>query len=62
MTKLLPMIGMVVSGLVGILFIADLAVKFPFRRVSLALDIGFLLAALIVAYMSWSVLDTTKTT
>lgn len=61
MTKFLPMIGMVVSGLVGILFIADLAVKFPFRRVSLALDIGFLLAAVIVAYMSWSVLDTTKT-
>lgn len=61
MTKFLPMIGMVISGLVGILFIADLAVKFPFRRVSLPLDIGFLVAALIVAYMSWSILDTSKT-
>lgn len=61
MTKLMPMIGMVVSGLVGILFIADLAVKVPFRRVSMVLDIGFLLAAVIVAYLSWSVLDTSKT-
>ncbi len=61
MTKLMPMIGMVVSGLVGILFIADLAVKVPFRRVSMMLDIGFLLAAVIVAYLSWSVLDTSKT-
>ena len=51
MTKLMPMIGMVVSGLVGILFIADLAVKVPFRRVSMMLDIGFLLAAVIVAYL-----------
>ena len=59
-TKFLPMTGMVVSGLVGILFLADLAVKVPFRRVSVPLDVGFFLAALIVAYLSWSVLDTAK--
>jgi hypothetical protein len=55
------MTGMIISGLVGILFLADLAVKVPFRRVSVPLDIGFLVAALIVAYLSWSVLDTAKT-
>ena len=60
-TKFLPMTGMIVSGLVGILFLADLAVKVPFRRVSVPLDIGFLVASLIVAYLSWSVLDTAKT-
>ena len=60
-TKFLPMTGMIVSGLVGILFLADLAVKVPFRRVSIPLDVGFLVASLIVAYLSWSVLDTTKT-
>jgi len=32
----------------------------PFRRVSVPLDVGFSLAALIVAYLSWSVLDTAK--
>lgn len=61
MTKFLPMTGMVISGLVGILFLADLAVKVPFRRVSVPLDVGFLVASLIVAYLSWSVLDTAKT-
>jgi hypothetical protein len=60
-TKFLPMTGMIVSGLVGILFLADLAVKVPFRRVSVPLDVGFLVASLIVAYLSWSVLDTAKT-
>jgi hypothetical protein len=55
------MTGMIVSGLVGILFLADLAVKVPFRRVSVPLDVGFLVASLIVAYLSWSVLDTAKT-
>ncbi|MFZ4732171.1 MAG: hypothetical protein ACOYK7_06480 [Pirellulales bacterium] len=57
MTKLLPLTGMVVSGLVGILFLADLAAGFPFRRVSVGLDIGFVIASLILAYLSWSVVE-----
>jgi hypothetical protein len=48
---------MVVSGLVGILFLADLAAGFPFRRVSVGLDIGFVIASLILAYLSWSVVE-----
>jgi hypothetical protein len=46
--------GLIVSGLIGILFLADLAAGFPFRRVSIALDIGFVAASLIVAYLSWT--------
>lgn len=57
MTKMLPLTGMVVSGLVGILFLADLAAGFPFRRVSVGLDIGFVIASLILAYLSWSVVE-----
>ena len=57
MTKLLPLTGMVVSGLVGILFLTDLAAGFPFRRVSIGLDIGFVIASLILAYLSWSVVE-----
>jgi len=59
-TKLLPLTGMVVSGLVGILFLADLAAGFPFRRVSVGLDVGFVIASLILAYLSWSVVEKSR--
>jgi len=56
-TKLLPLTGLVVSGLVGILFLADLAAGFPFQRVSVGLDVAFVIASLILAYLSWSVVE-----
>ncbi|MFN6191691.1 MAG: hypothetical protein ACK48S_12295 [Planctomycetia bacterium] len=45
------------SGLIGILFLADLAAGIPFRRVSFALDIAFVVASLILAYLSWTLLE-----
>ncbi len=57
MSKLLGFGGMVTAGLIAILFVADLAVGIPFERASLAVDIGFILASLIVAYLSWSVVE-----
>lgn len=60
MSKLMPFIGMIVSGLVGILFLADLAAGFPFQRVSIAADIGFLLSSVIIALMSWLTMDKTR--
>ena len=54
MSKILALAGLIVSGLVTILFVADLAAGFPFQRVSVAVDVGFILAGLIVAYLSWS--------
>lgn len=56
MPKLLALIGLIVSGLVAILFLADLAAGFPFQRASVAVDVGFLLAGLVVAYLSWSLM------
>jgi hypothetical protein len=56
-SKMMSFIGMIVSGLVGILFIADLAAGFPFQRVSIAADIGFVLSSLILAFMSWSIME-----
>jgi hypothetical protein len=56
----MPFIGMIVSGLVGILFLADLAAGFPFQRVSIAADIGFLLSSVILAVMSWLTMDKTR--
>ncbi|MEN9667498.1 MAG: hypothetical protein RLZZ326_3861, partial [Planctomycetota bacterium] len=41
--------------------VADLAVAQPFQRKDIFLDVGFLVASLIVGYLSWSVLDTAKT-
>lgn len=55
MSKSVPFIGMIVSGIVGIMFLADLAVGFPFKRVSIAADIGFLLSSAILAYLAWVV-------
>ena len=54
MSKILALAGLIVSGLVTILFVADLAAGFPFQRVSVAVDVGFILAGLVVAYLSWS--------
>jgi hypothetical protein len=54
---MLPLTGMIIAGLIGILFLADLAAGFPFRRVSVGLDIGFFLASVILAYLSWSLFE-----
>jgi hypothetical protein len=61
-TKTLPLVGMMIAGLVAVLFVADLAAGFPFQRVSIAADIGFLVSSLIIAYMSWSLLEKPRRT
>ena len=52
---MLSLAGLIISGVVVILFVADLAVAFPFQRTSVAADIGFILTGLLVAYLSWSI-------
>jgi hypothetical protein len=47
-------IGLIVSGLIGLVFAADLAIGLPFRRASPMMDIGFILCAAAMAYMSWT--------
>lgn len=56
MSKGMPLLGLILSGLIGILFLADLAAGFPFQRKSIALDIGFVLTGLILSYLSWTLL------
>jgi Kef-type K+ transport system membrane component KefB len=51
----LSLAGLILSGIVVILFVADLAAAFPFQRVSVPADIGFILAGLLVGYLSWSI-------
>lgn len=55
MSNVLSFVGLVVSGLIVILFVADLAAGFPFQRASIAADIGFVVSGLIVAYLAWSI-------
>jgi hypothetical protein len=56
-SKVLSFSGLIVSGLIVILFVADLAAAFPFQRKSVAADVGFILSGLIVAYLSWSIME-----
>jgi hypothetical protein len=55
-SKALAFTGLIVSGFVVILFVADLAAAFPFRRTSILVDVAFILSGLITAYLSWSLL------
>lgn len=48
------------SGLVGLLFLLDLIVKFPFAGASKSLDIIVILAAGLIAYLSWDTLREIK--
>ena len=41
----------------GPLFLADLAAGFPFQRVSMLTDIGFVVSSVILAYMSWTIME-----
>jgi hypothetical protein len=54
MPKALTTSGLVVSGLLLLVFGADLATKLPFHRASMWMDIAFVIGSAILGYMSWS--------
>ena len=54
MPKALAIMGLVVSGLLLLLFTLDLALRIPFYRFSPMLDVCFILCSLILAYLSWA--------
>jgi hypothetical protein len=53
MSKALTIVGMVVAGLIGLVFVLDLVVQFPFDRASILMDVGALIAAGLLGYLSW---------
>jgi hypothetical protein len=53
MPKALCMSGLVVSGLVIILFALDLALAKPFGRASVTMDASLLASAVVLALISW---------
>ncbi len=53
MSKALTIFGMVVAGLVALVFTADMALGIPFEGADWKMDIGAIIAAGILGYLSW---------
>ena len=56
MPRLMTIAGLVVSLLLTLVFAIDLAIRVPFDRTNALMDIGFLICALILGFLSWSTL------
>jgi hypothetical protein len=54
MPKALSISGLAVASCLLLLFGLDLALGFPFGKASMPMDVGFVVCALILGYMSWS--------
>ncbi len=60
MQKALCVVGIVTAALLLLVFGFDLALAFPFHRVSLTMDIGTVLCCLALGYVSWTTLKEQK--
>jgi hypothetical protein len=60
MPKALCIVGMVVGVLLLLVFGLDLGLQFPFRRASMTMDIGGVISAVILGYVSWTTLREQK--
>ncbi|HYW78284.1 MAG TPA: hypothetical protein VE890_01865 [Thermoguttaceae bacterium] len=56
MSKALCYIGIGVAGLLLLVFGLDLAIGMPFNTDSKVMDIGFVVCALVLGYLSWTTL------
>ena len=56
MPKALCYFGMVVAGLLLLVFGLDLATGFPFGGVSFWMNVGFVACSAVLGYISWSTL------
>lgn len=54
MPKIMTIAGMVIALVVLLLFGLDLALGFPFQGANLIMDIGMVVASVVLAYLSWS--------
>lgn len=54
MPKALAISGMVVAGLLVLMFGLDLAIQVPFGRASFAMDVALLICGGALGYMSWN--------
>jgi hypothetical protein len=59
MPRILCLLGLVVAGLIGLLFLVDLVMSFTgsggiFSYPSLLMDIAFIVASGMLGYLAWS--------
>lgn len=54
MPKALTISGMVIAALVLVIFLLDLVLGFPFSSASRTMDVGFIIAALLLGFLGWS--------
>ncbi len=54
MAKAMSIAGLVVGALLALTFIADLALGVPFGGKAMAMDVGFILGGLMLAYLGWN--------
>lgn len=55
MQRAIAIAGMVIAGLIALLFLIDLVADIPFGGRSVLMDVGSIIAALVLAYMSWTI-------
>jgi hypothetical protein len=60
MPKALCLVGMIVAVLLLLVFGLDLAIKFPFQRADMVMDIGAVVSSIILGYLSWATLKEQK--
>jgi hypothetical protein len=60
MPKALCLVGTVVAVLLFLVFGLDLAIAFPFHRHSMPMDVGTLICAALLGYVSWTALREQK--
>jgi len=54
MPKALCIVGMAVAAILLLLFGLDLALGIPFGKMSMMMNVGYLVCAVVLAYLSWS--------
>lgn len=54
MAKAMTIAGMVIAGLIGLLFGLDLILGIPFSRASTLVDVVFVISAGVLGYLSWN--------
>jgi hypothetical protein len=56
MPKAFAILGLIVGLFLLLIFGLDLGTGFPFRKVSTMMDVGFVICALALSFMSWTTL------
>lgn len=60
MGKAMAIGGMVIAGLMTLLFTLDFFAGFPFEGANGTIDIGFIICGLVLGYLSWNAFRDSK--